>query len=177
MRRLTSLALATMLLAAACSGAGSPGPSVPPVSPSPSVPASALTTTNLTVGLGYIPSVQFAQFYLAQQAGYYQEAGLDVEFQNKIDPDLVTLVGQGAIDLGIGDGTSVMPAVSNGIPIRYIATIYGQFPNILFTKASSGIASAADLKGKKIGTPGRYGSSWIFLQALLSTADLTVDDV
>ncbi len=54
----------------------------------------------LTVGLGFIPSVQFAQFYLADQAGYYAEAGLDVEFQNKIDPDLVTLVGQGAIDVG-----------------------------------------------------------------------------
>ena len=133
--------------------------------------------THLVVGLGYIPSVQFAQFYLAQQAGYYQEAGIDVEFQNKIDPDLITLVGQGALDLGIGDGTSVIPAVSQGIPIRYIATIYGQFPNILFAKASSEITSAADLKGKKIGTPGRYGSSWIFLQALLGTANLTTDDV
>src|SRR2546429_59685 len=102
MRRLTSLALATMLLAAACSGGGSPGPSVPPVSPSPSVPASALTPTKLTVGLGYIPSVQFAQFYLAQQAGYYRDAGLDVTFQNKIDPDLITLVGQGAVDAATG---------------------------------------------------------------------------
>ena len=154
-----------------------PAPSTAP-SASPSTgSASGGPTTHLTVGLGYIPSVQFAQFYLAQQAGYYAEAGLDVEFQNKIDPDLITLVGQGALDLGIGDGTSVMPAVSNGIPIKYIATIYGQFPNILFAKASSGIKSAADLKGKKIGTPGRYGSGWIFLQALLGTANLTVDDV
>ena len=51
--------------------------------------------------------------------------GLEVEFQNKIDPDLITLVGQGAIDIGIGDGTSVIPAVSQGIPVRYLATIYG----------------------------------------------------
>jgi NitT/TauT family transport system substrate-binding protein len=174
-------------LVAACSTSGSSGSPVV-ASPTAATPASsgaAATAspgssgpkTHLVVGLGYIPSVQFAQFYLAQQAGYYQEGGLDVEFQNKIDPDLVTLVGQGALDLGIGDGTSVMPAVSQGIPIRYIATIYGQFPNILFAKASSGITSAADLKGKKIGTPGRYGSGWIFLQALLSTANLTVDDV
>ena len=47
------------------------------------------------MGLGYIPSVQFAQFYLAQQAGYYADAGLNVMLQNKIDPDLITLVGQG----------------------------------------------------------------------------------
>jgi NitT/TauT family transport system substrate-binding protein len=140
-------------------------------------PGDSVAQTKLSVGLGYIPSVQFAQFYLAQQAGYYAEAGLDVEFQNKIDPDLITLVGAGTVDIGIGDGTSVMPAVSNGIPIHYIATIYGQFPNILFAKTSSGITKAADLKGKKIGTPGRYGSGWVFLQALLGSAGLTVDDV
>ena len=101
------------------------------------------------------------------------EAGLDVEFQNKIDPDLITLVGQGAIDVGIGDGTSVIPAVSQGIPVQYVATIYGKFPNVVFAKASSGIKTAADLKGKKIGTPGRYGSGWIMLQALLGSAGLT----
>jgi ABC-type nitrate/sulfonate/bicarbonate transport systems, periplasmic components len=138
---------------------------------------SATPLTRLTVGLGYIASVQFAPFYLAQQQGWYADAGLQVEFQNKIDPDLITLVGQGAIDVGIGDGTSVIPAVSQGIPIRYITTIYGQFPNIVFAKASSGITTAADLKGRKIGTPGRYGSGWIMLQALLGSVGLTTEDV
>jgi NitT/TauT family transport system substrate-binding protein len=133
--------------------------------------------TPLTVGLGYIPSVQFAPFYLAQQNGYYAEEGLQVTFQNKIDPDLVTLVGQGAIDIGVADGTSVIPAVSQGIPIKYVATIYGTYPSIVFAKQSSGITTAADLKGKKIGIPGRYGSSWIMLQALLGSASLGPDDV
>ena len=105
--------------------------------------------TKLVVGLGYIPSVQFAQFYLAQQNGYYADAGLDVEFQNKIDPDLITLVGQGTIDVGIGDGTSVIPAVSNGIPVAYVATIYGQFPNIVFAKASSGISDRGRPEGQE----------------------------
>ena len=131
----------------------------------------------LTVGLGYIPSVQFAPFYYADQAGYYEEAGLTVTFQNKIDPDLVTLVGQGSIDIGLADGTSVIPAVSQGIPIRYVATIYGRFPSIVFAKASSGIETAADLAGKRLGIPGRYGSSWIMLQALLGSAGLTPDDL
>ena len=98
-------------------------------------------------------------------------------FQNKIDPDLVTLVGQGSIDVGLADGTSVIPAVSQGIPIKYVATIYGQFPSIVFAKASTGIRTAADLAGKKVGIPGRFGSSWIMLQALLADADLTPDDV
>ena len=139
--------------------------------------ASGGALTQLKVGLGYIPSVQFAQFYLADQAGYYRAAGLQVTFENKVDPDLVVLVGQGALDLGIADGTSVIPAVSQDIPIRYLATIYATFPNIVFAKASSGIATAADLKGRKIGTPGKYGSGWIQLQALLASAKLTTSDV
>jgi len=153
---------AAVLAIAGCTGGTSPSPSA---------------RTPLVVGLGFIPSVQFAPFYLAEQEGYYADAGLDVTFQFKIDPDLVTLVGQGSIDIGSADGTSVIPAVSQGIPIRYVATIYGSFPSIVFAKAASGIAGAADLEGTKLGIPGRFGSSWIMLQALLGSAGLTPDDL
>ncbi len=172
-RSLIALTLGVALAATGC--ATDPATSAPPgTSPSP---GSSQAPVALTVGLGFIPSVQFAPFYLAQQEGYYTEAGLTVEFQNKIDPDLITLVGQGSIDIGLADGTSVIPAVSQGIPIRYVATIYGRFPSVVFAKASSGIATAADLEGRKLGIPGRFGSSWIMLQALLASADLTPDDL
>jgi len=168
------------LLVAAC-GQTAPTPSASSAAGSSAAPSVSVAPsgppTKLTVGLGYIPSVQFAQFYLAQQAGYYRDEGLDVTFQNEIDANLVPKVGQGQVDIGISDGTSVIPAVSQNIPIKYVATIYGQFPSIVFGKESSGIARAADLKGKKIGIPGRYGSSWIMLQALLDSAGLTPNDV
>ena len=180
-------------LLAACGGSGSVQPSTtggaaspgcgagtPPSGDGVSLPSAGcavVPTASLIVGLGYLPSVQFAPFYLADQAGYYRDAGLTVTFQNKIDPDLVTLVGQGAIDVGVADGTSVIPAVSQGIPIQYVATIYGTFPNVVFAKVSSGIKTVADLKGRKIGTPGKYGSSWVMLQALLGSVHLTPDDV
>jgi NitT/TauT family transport system substrate-binding protein len=170
---LFAFALALGLVAGCTPNGSGSSPSAPGAS---GVGASS-STTPLSVGLGYIPSVQFAPFYLADRAGYYRDAGLAVTFQNKIDPDLVTLVGQGAIDIGLSDGTSVIPAVSQGIPIRYVATIYGTFPSIVFAKASSGIKSAADLRGKKIGIPGMYGSSWIMLQALLKSASMKPADV
>jgi NitT/TauT family transport system substrate-binding protein len=176
-RRLAAITVlaSLVLIAGACTprpgASGAAGPSVRPDGPS------IAGLTPLKVGLGYLPSVQFAPFYLALQAGYYTDAGLEVTFENKIDPDLVTLVGQGALDLGVADGTSVIPAVSNGIPIRYIATVYGTYPSIVFTKAGSGITSPSDLRAKKIGIPGRFGSSWIMLQALLDSAGLTPQDV
>jgi NitT/TauT family transport system substrate-binding protein len=181
----TLMALAVAL--AGCSAAAERSPLTDPTpqaaspstapSGSPADPTATPEPVPLTVGLGFIPSVQFAPFYLADQAGYYQDAGLEVEFQNKIDPDLITLIGQGSIDLGLADGTSVIPAVSQGIPIRYVATIYGRFPSIVFSKASAGIAAPADLAGVKLGMPGRYGSSWIMLQALLESAGLSPDDL
>jgi NitT/TauT family transport system substrate-binding protein len=180
---LVTLLVAVSFLANACGGAATPSP----VLSSPTPPGSATGTPSpsptpqplelLTVGLGFIPSVQFAPFYLAQQAGYYAEVGLQVEFIHRIDPELITLVGQGAIDVGIGDGTSVIPAVSQGIPIRYLFTVFADFPNVVFAKAASGIGTPADLAGRRIGIPGRFGSSWIYLQALLASAGLSPADV
>lgn len=131
----------------------------------------------LKVGLGYIPSVQFAPFYLAEQAGYYAHAGLDVTFEHHTDQDLITLLGQGAVDVGVADGTSLIPAVSQGIPIVYVATVFSRFPNVVFSPVAQGIRTAADLAGHSVGIPGRYGSSWIALQALLTSAGLTPEDV
>jgi NitT/TauT family transport system substrate-binding protein len=172
------VAAVVALVVAACSSAGSPGTSGGAgASPGFSCGPAPTGLTPLTVGLGYIPSVQFAPFYLAQAACYYQDAGLAVTFQNKIETDLVLLVGQGDIDIGVADGTDVIPAVSQGVPVRYITTIYGVYPSIVFAKATSGIVGAADLRGRKIGIPGRYGSSWIMLQALLESAGMKPDDV
>jgi NitT/TauT family transport system substrate-binding protein len=181
---IAALAVGLATVVVACSGA-SGSPSMPPsaspgasgVAPSAAGSGTPTPITKLTVGLGYIPSVQFAQFYYADQRGYYRDAGLDVTFQNKIDPDLIALTGQGAVDIALADGTSLIPAVSQGIPVRYCATIYAKFPNVVFAKASSGIRTAADLKGRRIGIPGKYGSGWIMLQALLGSAGLTTADV
>jgi NitT/TauT family transport system substrate-binding protein len=172
-----ALLAAIALVAAACASGQS---ATPTASGSVSLfgnPAPSPAPVKLVVGLGYIPNIQFAPFYLADQAGYYRDAGLEVEFQNKIDPELVVLVGQGAVDIGISDGTSVIPAVSQGIPVRYAFTLFAQFPNVVFAKATSGIKSAADLKGRKVGIPGKFASNWIQLEALLASVGLTTADL
>jgi len=176
-----ALAVLAVLLAAcggtATSAPGATTPTTPATSGAPATLSPTPAPIELAVGLGYIPSVQFAQFYLADQAGYYRDAGLEVTFENKVDPELITLVAQGAFDVGIADGTSVIPAVSQGIPVRYVFTVYADFPSIVFAKASSGIVGPADLAGRKVGIPGKYGSSWIQLQALLAGVGLTPADV
>ena len=41
----------------------------------------------------------------------------------------------------MADGTSLIPAVSQGIPVVYGATIYGRDPNVVFSLAETGIDS------------------------------------
>ena len=131
----------------------------------------------MRVGLGYIPNVQFAPFYLADQAGYYADAGLDVTFENGNDADIIRLAGSGDYDIGIADGTSLIPAVSQDIPVRYLATIYADFPSVVFATPEAGISGAADLAGKTLGIPVKAGSSWVMLQALLDSVGLTPADL
>jgi NitT/TauT family transport system substrate-binding protein len=171
-RVLSSLELASSLTLSACLILASGGGTLATSEDEP-----LTEPTRLIVGLGYIPSVQFAQFYFADQARYYEQAGLDVDFQNKIDPELVTLLARGAVDIGLADGTSVIPAVNQGIPVVYGATIYGRDPNVVFALAEAGVNDAAGLAGRSIGIPGRYGSSWVALQALLASANLTPEEV
>ena len=58
------------------------------------------------------------------------------------------------------DGTSVIPAVSQGIPVRYIATIYGKFP---VDRVRQGVdrdhRPRPTSRARRSGIPGRYGSS------------------
>jgi len=58
-----------------------------------------------------------------------------------------------------------------------IAQYYRQYPVVGIVKDASSIKTAADLKGKKIGVPGKYGESWFALLVLLKSAGLTEADV
>lgn len=127
--------------------------------------------------LGYRPDVQFAPFYVAQQEGYYADAGLEVVIEHRQAPDVQRLVGSGEAEFGVADATDVMIGRTSGIPIRYASTLYQSFPVALIGEAGTVPEDAAGLAGVTIGTPGRFGSSWHALLALLESAGLTEDDV
>ena len=71
------------------------------VSQAPVVEPAAFSTTqrksggaakalqDVSIGLGYIPDIQFAPFYVAQSKGYYNAAGLNVTFHHGIVNDLI----------------------------------------------------------------------------------------
>ena len=115
--------------------------------------------------LGFQPDVQFAPFYLAQQAGYFRDAGLDVTID--YSDDVLRLVADGRAQLGVADATDVMIGRTSAIPVKYVATLYRHFPVALIGAPNTLPDDPAGLAGLRIGTPGRFGSSWHALLAML----------
>lgn len=131
----------------------------------------------VTLLLGFRPDVQFAPFYVAQQEGLYADAGLSVTIEHRQSPDVIRLVAAGQAEFGVADATDVMISRSQGITLRYVATLYEQFPVAIIGPAGEVPSDPAGLAGRRIGTPGRFGSSWHALLALLDAAGLEGGDV
>jgi putative riboflavin transport system substrate-binding protein len=184
-RRLSILALAAILilvglilfLPSLAGGPGRPGasPSVTPSATAASASGSPPAARRVTLLLGFQPDVQFAPFYLAQQAGYFADAGLEVTIQHS--DDVIRLVADGQSEFGVADATDVMIARTTGIPVKYVSTLYGHFPVALIGAPDVMPADPSGLAGLRIGTPGQFGSSWHALLALLEAGGLTTEDV
>jgi NitT/TauT family transport system substrate-binding protein len=131
----------------------------------------------VTLLLGFRPDVQFAPFYVAQREGFYADAGLEVTIDHQQAPDVQRLVADGQAEFGVADATDVMIARTQQIPIKYVSTLYQSFPVALIGDSSVVPAEPSGLDGMTIGTPGRFGSSWHALLALLDAGGLTEEDV
>jgi NitT/TauT family transport system substrate-binding protein len=70
--------------------------------------AVAQSPQKIKVGLGYIPDVQFAPFYLAEVEGLYKAKGLEVEFQHGYAQELYPLLASGKLDFVVGDAEDVV---------------------------------------------------------------------
>jgi NitT/TauT family transport system substrate-binding protein len=142
--------------------------------------AFAQSPQKIKVGLGYIPDVQFAPFYLAEVEGLYKAKGLEVEFQHGFAQELYPLLASGKLDFVVGDAEDVVllrAKDAKATPFKYVLAMYQTVPNALFSKADKNIKTIKDLKGKTIGIPGKYGTSWTSMQAVLRAAKLSETDV
>ncbi len=127
--------------------------------------------------LTFVPNIQFAPMYVAIEQGYFSDAGYDVALEYLNEPDVIDLVGAGQVHFGVASGEQVIIANANGRPVNVVYNWYQQYPIGLVASVESGITSMNDLKGKKIGVPGRFGASYTGLIALLDSARLTESDV
>lgn len=106
-----------------------------------------------------------AAFFLAQQNGWYKDAGLECQFDaGGGSGEAVSRVGSGVYDAGIADINSMAEfnAKNAGATIRMVYMVYFRSPLCVGTLAKSGITKPGDLVGKTIGAAAPDGAYRLF---------------
>jgi putative hydroxymethylpyrimidine transport system substrate-binding protein len=155
------LGTALSLGVAACGGDG--GPST----------GSASNPQPFTLDLDWYVNPDHAGIYSALDQGYFKQVGLDVQPQVPSDPSApIKEVAAGRVDLAISYEPEVLLAQDKGLDVQAVAAVVDQPLTSLISLPGGGIASAADLSGKTVGTAGiPYQSD--YLQTILQTAGLS----
>ena len=162
--------LMAALLAAACEDPEPTATPAPTATPTPAV-------MSVSLALDWFPNSNHAGFYVAQEKGYYDEEGLDVDIVVPANPeDVLKTVGAGRDDFGVSYQAEVLLARGEGVPVKSIAAMVQHPLNSIMVLEESGIERPADLAGRSVGITGIPFEESLFL-SMLQHDGATVDDV
>lgn len=123
----------------------------------------ALANDKLVLQLKWVTQAQFAGYYVAEEKGFYDEVGLDVEIKPG-GPDIAppqVLAGGGA-DVIIEWMPAALAAREKGLPLTNIAQPFKSSGMMLTCLKESGIESPEDLRGRTLGV-WFFGNEYPFL--------------
>ncbi len=125
--------------------------------------AAAEAADKVTLQLKWVTQAQFAGYYVAQDKGFYEEAGLDVTIKPG-GPDVAPpqVIAGGGADVIIDWMPSALASREKGVPLVNIAQIFKKSGMMLTCRKDSGIASPADFKGRTLGV-WFFGNEYPFL--------------
>jgi NitT/TauT family transport system substrate-binding protein len=140
-----------------------------------------------TLKVGYIPILGFAPYFIAQESGYFEEQGLNVEFElfRSGDP-MIAPLSQGQLDVGGGEtGPALFNAVNLGLDVKVVGALasqpegYGAVPLLVRTALSESgeVTTPADLAGKKVAVNIERGTAEYLLAKALEKHGLTLADI
>ena len=120
------------------------------------IPTVLLTFQNVRaeetrLALHWLPQAQFAGYYIAFEKGFYQEEGQNVTIISG-GPDIVPadLLASGQADFATMFLAAALERRMAGIPLVNVAQISQHSALMIITRKKDGIATIADLDGKKI---------------------------
>ena len=136
-----------------------------------------LAADKLVVLLDWFVNPDHGPLIVAQQNGWFEEAGLSVEMIAPADPnDPPKLVAAGKADIALSYQPQLHLQVAQGLPLVRIGTLIATPLNSLVFLDASPIRSIADLKGRKIGfSVGGFEDA--LLGAMLESDGLQLSDV
>jgi len=164
------IALLTLALLAGCTP-------LPPQAVPSGTAETASSPDKVSLGVGFVPNVQFAPYYVGMEKGMYADNGIDFEMSYGFENDYLKLVGVDETQFMVGSGDQVVLGRAQGLPVRYVMNWYTRYPVVIFAKTEQGIGTPADLAGKTIGIPGPFGASYVALRGILDAANLSEQDI
>lgn len=123
-----------------------------------------------TLELDWYVNPDHAGIYSALDRGFFKQAGLDVKPQVPSDPSApIKEVAAGRADLAVSYEPEVLLAQDKGLDVQAVGAVVDQPLTSLISLPKAGIASAASLRGKTVGTAGiPYQSD--YLETILQSA-------
>ncbi len=137
----------------------------------------AFALDHLTVQMAFYPQGPQAYLFLAEEKGWFKDAGLDVEILNGRGSGFsIQVLSSGHADIGEGQLAPLVFAREHGADIKAIAEWYRTDGLSIIAPNDSGIKTPADLKGKRVGI--LAAGPWPpMLSNFLSQFHLTQDDL
>ena len=149
---------ATALLGLSACGSDSAEPATTDATETSAAAAAAAECAELKpvkLQLQWVTQAQFAGYYAAVDKGFYKEQCLDVTIlEGGVDIVPQTQLATGAADYAISWVPKALASREQGANIVNVAQIFERSGTLQVSWKDSGIASSADLKGKKVGNWG-----------------------
>ena len=168
------LVITALLLAAVLAGCGSRAatPTTPATAPATAdKPAAQVPAVKVTLGL--LPIIDSLPFFVAQDKGYFKEAGLDVELMptaSATERDQAFIAG--AIDGGVSDSVGAALLINGGGDAKIVSLSLGAAPQegrfALLLSPKSKITRPEQLKGVAIGISSNSVIEWVTEQMLVA---------
>jgi putative hydroxymethylpyrimidine transport system substrate-binding protein len=114
--------------------------------------APAAATDKITLLLDWFVNPDHGPIIIAEEKGYFKDAGLEVEVIAPADPaDPPKLVAAGRAELAISYQPQLHLQVAEGLPLVRVGTLVATPLNCLLVLADGPVKSIADLRGGKVG--------------------------
>ena len=142
-----------------------------------SEPAADNGLEDFSIVLDWYPNAIHSFLYVAQEKGYFAEEGLNlvVNFPANTN-DGISLPAAGKADLGMYYlQDAILTAVEEDVPIVSVGSVTQKSLNVVIALKESGIDSAEDLAGKKIGYAGTALSE-AQVECMLEKAGVSAED-
>jgi NitT/TauT family transport system substrate-binding protein len=119
--------------------------------PAAPFPLRAASLKPVTMTLDWVFQGPNVGFMLAQEKGFYRDAGLDVAITSgRGSGSTAQLVASKAAQFGFADGYVVANSVAKGLGLKSVGSIFRRNPAAVVVAADSGINTPRDLEGKSI---------------------------